>query len=83
MRFLRPNLVLAVALCLIGLFGIWQFLMGSPNFSLSLLLVNLFWLTWNCILLLQLPFAAWLHALGRSPAPHPAHLSPQMKEAMT
>jgi len=83
MRFLRANLMLALALCLIGLFGIWQFLMGSPNFRMSLLLVNLFWLTWNCTLLLQLPFAAWLHALGRSPAPPPARSSPQMKEATT
>lgn len=81
MRFLRPNLMLALALFLIALIGIWQFLMGRPNFSLSLLVVNLFWLTWNCTLLLQLPFATWLHAIGKSPTAHHAHLSPQMKEA--
>lgn len=73
MRFLRPNLLIAFVLCLAGLCGVSQFLLGHPTWNLPFLLVNLFWLAWNCLLLLQFPFGVWIHTQARRSESQPAN----------
>lgn len=70
-----PNIVLLLLMCVAGVVGVRQTLIGAPGFSVSLLWVNLFWLGWNMLLVGRiLPAAFWRP---------PEHVPPQPNLAVS
>jgi cellulose synthase (UDP-forming) len=71
-RFIWPNILLLAGLALSGITGAALALTGSEHHSSSLLVVNLFWLSWNMFLVSRITFAAGWKPLLNAPSPKQA-----------
>lgn len=67
LRCILPNIVVLVVLVMSGLIGVVLTLTGAPDHSTSLLMVNLFWLSWNIFLVARITFAATWQPHGWAP----------------
>ncbi len=52
-RHLRPILITLAVFAAAAAWGIWHFTQGDEAYSLSFMIVNLFWLCWNSLILLH------------------------------